>query len=115
MTDKKTTIRWDRTQEQRELMEKWQELFGFSSQKQTVEFLQQLGYMVLELTVEGHIDAHSFANALYTIGTKYFNAEIDGRVRETVEEFKAWREKNLEGVNPQRTLSRSNQMRQITR
>ena len=111
---KRTTVKVPLTAKEKEWMLKWMELLGLSSQRQMVKFMLNLGGLVLEATFEDEITPQGFSNALYTIVTRYLNAEIEGRTRETVQEFKEWRETNLPGVNPQQTLSGSPQRRQIT-
>ena len=110
---KRSSVKMSLTAKEKEWMLKWMELLGFSSQRQMVKFMFNLGGLVMEASFEGEITPQGFANALYTIATRYLNAEIEGQARETVEEFKEWRKTNLPGVSPQQTLSGSPQRRQI--
>ena len=110
---KRSVIKVSLTATEKEWMMKWMELLNFSSQRQMVKFMLNLGGLVMEASFEDEITPQGFANALYTIATRYLNAEIDGRARETAQEFKEWRKTNLPGVSPQQTLSDSPQRRQI--
>ena len=109
---RKTTIKVPLTAKEKEWMLKWMEFLNFSSQRQMVKFMLNLGGLVMEASFEDEITPQGFANALYTIATRYLNAEIDGQARETAREFIEWRKTNLPGVNPQQTLSGSPQTRQ---
>ena len=110
---KTSVVKMSLTAEEKEWMLKWMEFLSFSSQRQMVKFMFNLGGLVMEASFEDEITPQGFANALYTIAARYLNAEIDGRARETVREFIEWRKTNLPGVSPQQTLSGSPQRRQI--
>jgi hypothetical protein len=93
----KSTIAVDMTEEDKVLLNEWQELFGFTSQRQTVEYFMTLGMMAAEMAAARPLTAAGFANALYTIGSRFITAEF-GRegVEETIRGFKEWQKRKLE-------------------
>lgn len=91
------------TNTERKAVEEWQELMGFSSMSETARFLLFLGQMSLEMASDRPITAGDFARALYTVGSRFFQAEYRPNVRDAVEGFKAWQKTRLE--TPLRTLS----------
>jgi hypothetical protein len=100
----KSTIAVDMSEQDKELLLEWQELFGFTSQRQTVEYFMGLGMMSAELAVARPLTASGFANALYTIGSRFVSAEF-GRegIAQTIEEFKQWQEHKRERLQPTRS------------
>jgi len=80
------------SEQQKELIEKWQKYLRFKSQRETTEFLLTLGTMALEMSGGEPITADGFASMLYTIGSRFFVAEYSNNTRKTVEEFQRWRE-----------------------
>lgn len=94
---KKSTITVDMTERDKELFKEWQDLLSFTSQRQMVEFTTRLGLMALELSASKPLDASGFANALYTVGSRFISAEF-GRsgIVETIEGFKEWQKQRTE-------------------
>ena len=92
---------------EKESILEWQKLMGFNSTTETARFLLFLGQMSLEMASDRPITADDFANALYTTGSRFFQAEFRPNLQEAVGKFKAWQEnkqETLRSLNPTKRL-----------
>lgn len=74
-----------------DVLDEWQELMSLPSRTETIRFFIFLGELVAETMANEPMTAERFAAGLYTVGTRFWQAEFRD-LASRVEDFKRWQE-----------------------